>query len=363
MFRKSLRVNRRWDPSREPFYVPALARKFRPDFSFSEQNSEQELHDRAVKGNGTRVQFESEIGQRRYAFCLRALDEQRKENPELVELVITSVLRATDCDVARTVHRAKKYFDFYVDLFGKLSHKQSLTGDQDLRESLESGALQVFENCDEKGRGLACVVFRRITQQRGHTESAGVRLLRVMNYALIRTLRNYPTTQKNGFIIVADMGGLSFENYSFTISRTNMYVASRFFPCKFHKICFLRPLYFLKFVLPALKSFAFPGPMAENVHILTQDPKDLLREPLNLRPEILPPMYGGTNTSFDFAARVRGWQLEEEETECHDMGSTSRGENSINKTEEEEECKENDGGDDGDEAMNVEIANANVNPT
>ena len=53
--------------------------------------------------------------------------------------------------------------------------------------------------------------------------------------------------------------------------------------------------------------------------------------------------------------------MEEEETECHDMGSTSRGENSINKTEEEEECKENDGGDDGDEAMNVEIANANVN--
>ena len=43
------------------------------------------------------------------------------------------------------------------------------------------------------------------------------------------------------------------------------------------------------------------------------------------------------------------------------MGSTSRGENSINKTEEEGECKENDHGDDGDEAMNVEIANADVN--
>ena len=90
-------------------------------------------------------------------------------------------------------------------------------------------------------------------------------------------------------------------------------------------------------MLPALKSFAFPGPMAENVHILTQDPKDLLREPLNLRPEILLPA-GGIQHEFRFSqGRVRGWQLEEEETECHDMGSTSRGENSINKTEEEEE--------------------------
>ena len=340
---------------REPFYVPALARKFDRIFLLGTK-----LGTGTPRPRGERERDTSAIRIGNRATTVRVLPESFRRTTERKSRTgrtgdHVGVERATDCDVARTVHRAKKYFDFYVDLFGKLSHKQSLTGDQDLRESLESGALQVFENCDEKGRGLACVVFRRITQQRGHTESAGVRLLRVMNYALIRTLRNYPTTQKNGFIIVADMGGLSFENYSFTISRTNMYVASRFFPCKFHKICFLRPLYFLKFVLPALKSFAFPGPMAENVHILTQDPKDLLREPLNLRPEILPPMYGGTNTSFDFAARVRGWQLEEEETECHDMGSTSRGENSINKTEEEEECKENDDGDDGDEAMNVEI--------
>jgi len=89
-------------------------------------------------------------------------------------------------------------------------------------------------------------------------------------------------------------------------------------------------LYFVKFVLPALKSFAFPGPMASRVHILTQDPRDLLRQPINLRPEILPPMYGGTNRSYDFMSRLRGWRLEEEERACSDMGGScggARGEN------------------------------------
>jgi len=62
--------------------------------------------------------------------------------------------------------------------------------------------------------------------------------------------------------------------------------------------------------------------MSANVHILSEDPRDLLWEPINLRAEILPPMYGGTNTSYDFIPRLRGWELEEEETEFSEMGSS-----------------------------------------
>ena len=40
--RRCLSIKNRWNPSR-PFYVPLLARAFRPDFSFSEQNSEDAL--------------------------------------------------------------------------------------------------------------------------------------------------------------------------------------------------------------------------------------------------------------------------------------------------------------------------------
>ena len=333
MIRKSLRSSHRWNPSR-PFYVPVFARKFRPDFSFSEQNTEEALRERAMKSSNTdsfssAVQLESEIGQRRYEFCLRTMKEQRGENPELVELVIASLLRATDCDVARTLHRAQQYFDFYEEVFGELSFKQTLTNNrQMLRESFESEVVQVFENCDDKGRGAIVILMNRILP--GQPEFSGMQMIRLFNYLMLRTLRNYPTTQKNGFIIIADMGGLSFENYSFAITRTNLYVLSKFLPCKIHKICLLRPLYFVKFVLPALKSFAFPGPMASRVHILTQDPRDLLRQPINLRPEILPPMYGGTNRSYDFMSRLRGWRLEEEERACSDMGGScggARGEN------------------------------------
>ena len=333
MIRKSLQSSHRWDPSR-PFYVPALARKFRPDFTFSEQNSEEALRERAMKSsNGdsfsSAVQLESEIGQRRYEFCLRTMKEQRGENPELVELVIASLLRATDCDVARTLHRAQQYFDFYKEVFGELSFKQTLTNDrQMLQESFESGVIQVFENCDDKGRGAIVILLNRILP--GQPEFSGMQMIRMFNYLILRTLRNYPTTQKNGFIFITDMGGLSFENYSFAITRTNLYVLSKFAPCKTHKICLLRPLYFVKFVLPALKSFAFPGPMASHVHILTQDPRDLLRHPINLRPEILPPMYGGTNRSYDFMSRLTGWRLEEEEMACSGMGGScggARGEN------------------------------------
>ena len=353
--RRCLSIKNRWNPSR-PFYVPLLARAFRPDFSFSEQNSEDALKARretTKKTNFKRsadddddflsssseggVTFESERGQRRYQFCLKTIGQEvRRENPELVELVVTSLLRATECDAARTLHRAQQYFDFYVDVFGKLSFKQTLKDDEQLRKSFESGVLQVLENCDDKGRSAIILLFNRMLP--GQTESSGMQMIRMINYIVLRTLKNYPTTQKHGIIVIPDMGGFSYENYSFSNGRTNLYVISKFLPCKIHKFCLLRPLYFIKFVLPALKSFVFPGPMSANVHILTQDPRDLLREPINLRAEILPPMYGGTNTSYDFIPRLRGWELEEEETECSEMGSSNHhNDNNNNNREEEEE--------------------------
>ena len=348
--RRSLQIKNRWNPSR-PFYVPLLARAFRPDFSFSEQNSEDALkarREKKTKNNSSAdddddflssssegVTFESEIGQRRYQFCLKTIGQEvRRENPELVELVVTSLLRATECDVARTLHRAQQYFDFYVDVFGKLSFKQTLKDDEQLRKSFESGVLQVLENCDDKGRSAIILMFNRMLP--GQTESSGMQMIRMINYIVLRTLKNYPTTQKHGFIVIPDMGGFSYENYSFANGRTNLYVISKFLPTKIHKFCLLRPLYFIKFVLPALKSFVFPGPMSANVHILTQDPRDLLREPINLRAEILPPMYGGTNTSYDFIPRLRGWELEEEETEFSEMGSSNHHNDNNNNREEEE---------------------------
>ena len=351
--RRCLSIKNRWNPSR-PFYVPLLARAFRPDFSFSEQNSEDALKARretTKKTNFKRsvdddddflsssseggVTFESEIGQRRYQFCLKTIGQEvRRENPELVELVVTSLLRATECDVARTLHRAQQYFDFYVDVFGKLSFKQTLKDDEQLRKSFESGVLQVLENCDDKGRSAIILLFNRMLP--GQTESSGMQMIRMINYIVLRTLKNYPTTQKHGIVVIPDMGGFSYENYSFSNGRTNLYVISKFLPCKIHKFCLLRPLYFVKFVLPALKSFVFPGPMSANVHILTQDPRDLLREPINLRAEILPPMYGGTNTSYDFIPRLRGWELEEEETEFSEMGSSNHHNDNNNNNMEEE---------------------------
>ena len=364
--RRCLEIKNRWNPSR-PFYVPLLARAFRPDFSFSEQNSEEALKARRekkkTKKNTIRtddddddsssssfsegVTFESEIGQRRYQFCLKTIGQEvRRENPELVELVVTSLLRATECDVARTLHRAQQYFAFYVDVFGKLSFKQTLKDDGQLRKSFESGVLQVLENCDEKGRSAIILLFNRMLP--GQTESSGMQMIRMINYIVLRTLKNYPTTQKHGFIVIPDMGGFSYENYSFANGRTNLYVISKFLPCKIHKFCLLRPLYFIKFVLPALKSFVFPGPMSANVHILTQDPRDLLREPINLRAEILPPMYGGTNTSYDFIPRLRGWELEEEETECSEMGSSNHhndnNNNNNNNNREEESGDDKESG-------------------
>ena len=356
--RRSLQIKNRWNPSR-PFYVPALARAFRPDFSFSEQNSEDALKARRENkkknnsidddssSSSEGVTFESEIGQRRYQFCLKTIGQEvRRENPELVELVVTSLLRATECDVARTLHRAQQYFDFYVDVFGKLSFKQTLKDDWQLRKSFESGVLQVLENCDDKGRSAIILLFNRMLP--GQTESSGMQIIQMINYIVLRTLKNYPTTQKHGFIVIPDMGGLFFENYSFSNARTNLYVISKFLPIKIHKFCLLRPLYFIKFVQPALKSFVFPGPMSANVHILSEDPRDLLREPINLRAEILPPMYGGTNTSYDFISRLRGWELEEEETEFSEMGSSCGNDGRVddssnNKTMGEDDDPLNDG--------------------
>ena len=221
--RRCLSIKNRWNPSR-PFYVPLLARAFRPDFSFSEQNSEDALKARRETTKKTNlkrsadddddflsssseggVTFESERGQRRYQFCLKTIGQEvRRENPELVELVVTSLLRATECDVARTLHRAQQYFDFYVDVFGKLSFKQTLKDDEQLRKSFESGVLQVLENCDDKGRSAIILLFNRMLP--GQTESSGMQMIRMINYIILRTLKNYPTTQKHGIIVIPDMG-------------------------------------------------------------------------------------------------------------------------------------------------------------
>jgi hypothetical protein len=47
-------------------------------------------------------------------------------------------------------------------------------------------------------------------------------------------------------------------------------------------------------------------------------------------------MYGGTNTSYDFITRLRGWELEEEETEFSEMGSSNHRNDNNNNREEEE---------------------------
>ena len=95
----------------------------------------------------------------------------------------------------------------------------------------------------------------------------------------------------------------------------------------------IRPLYFLKFVLPAVKSFLFSGYFAKRVLILSQDPRDLLLEPLSFRAEILPPVLGGNNNSYSFSNRVRSWRLEEEhenEKSCNDSSHHVMSSNAAN---------------------------------
>ena len=252
-----------------------------------------------------------------------------------------------------TLHRAQQYFDFYVDVFGKLSFKQTLKDDGQLRKSFESGVLQVLENCDDKRRSAIILLFNRMLP--GQTESkrdADDTNDQLHSPSYAEKLSDDAETRVHSY----SRYGRIFVRKLFVRKRsTNLYVISKFLPIKIHKFCLLRPLYFIKFVLPALKSFVFPGPMSANVHILTQDPRDLLREPINLRAEILPPMYGGTNTSYDFIARLRGWELEEEEMEFSEMGSSNHhsdnnNNNNNNNREEEEEI-----GDDKESGSRAEL--------
>jgi hypothetical protein len=58
-------------------------------------------------------------------------------------------------------------------------------------------------------------------------------------------------------------------------------------------------------------------------------------------------MYGGTNTSYDFIPRLRGWELEEEETECSEMGSSNHhndNNNNNNNNREEERGDDKESG-------------------
>ena len=61
--------------------------------------------------------------------------ELRSANPELVELVVKSLLRCTNCDVAKTLFRAQQYFDFYRDVFGSLRNIQQVKSDEELKRA------------------------------------------------------------------------------------------------------------------------------------------------------------------------------------------------------------------------------------
>ena len=335
--RSSIETRVSWNPTK-PFYVPKRARKFKPDWSFNEQENERE--DYLEKHQEERVSFESAVGQRRFEFVMKTLgDDLKKKNHELVELVVTSLLRCTNCDVAKTLFRAESYFAMYADMFGCMSYKQTLD-DAELRETVETGCFQVLENVDKEGRAIFWFLPGRVNP---HDEkTSALRVLKMMNYVVIRTLRNYPTVQRSGLIILSDMGGLKFENHSFSFTRTGLFYSSNFLPTRVHRICMIRPLYFLKFVLPAVKSFLFSGYFAKRVLILSQDPRDLLLEPLSFRAEILPPVLGGNNNSYSFSNRVRSWRLEEEhenEESCDDSDHvmSSNAANSVDTAENNRE--------------------------
>lgn len=309
--RKSLETHVKWNPAK-PFYVPKRTRKFRPDWSFHEHEHEREEY--LEKHPRERVSFESELGQTRFALAMKTVgDDLLKMNYELVELVVTSLLRCTNCDVAKSLFRAQEYFDFYVDVFGDMSYKQTLKNDDELRETIETGCIQVIENVDREGRAMLWALQSRLNH--GDNKKSPLRVLKMANYVILRTLRNYPMCQQNGLIICSDMGALKFENFVLSSSRTNLICISKFMPVKIHRMGVLRPLLFIRFMMPACRSFVFPGRMAQRVHILTQDPRDLLREPFLLRKEILPPSLGGNNVSHNFLNRIHAWRLEEEEHE------------------------------------------------
>jgi len=310
-----------WDPQKRGFFVPKTVRKFKPDWSFHEREHERE--DYLAKHKEEVVLLESDVGQRRFEFVMKAVgDSFVQKNYELVELVVRSLMVCTNCDVSATLSRAMSYFDFYTDLFGDLGQKQALEDDE-LRESLEMNCFQAFENVDQDGRAMIWGLFCKAKP--GDERTSMVQLLKVLNYIIIRTLRNNYSVQKNGFIMLSDMIGLKFENFTFTMPRTFSFMLSKFMPAKIHRVCLLRPLYFVQFILPATRSYMFSGNMCNRFHVLSQDPRDLMHMPLNLRPEILPSMLGGNNNSYNFLNRLRAWRLEEQENEYSNGSSCSGG--------------------------------------
>ena len=301
-----------------PFLGARNIKKFRPDWSFHEEEHKRESY--LLEHPDEIVSFESQSGQTRFSFVMRNVkDDLKRKNYELVELVVISLLRCTNCDVAKTLHRAHEYFDFYEDLFGCLSYEQSLEDDE-LRESLETGAIELFENADDEGRALTS---GKVSEMMPAGADKAEKLLKMMNYMIIRTLRNYPLAQKNGFIFMCNMGDSKFENLSSIVIRTHSFSLSRYMPVKVSKILLFRPIYFVKFCLTHLKSVLVRGAMSERFYILTEGAQDLYRKHVALREDILPPIYGGKNEAYDLQNRLRGWRLEEQENE-DSMGSRYR---------------------------------------
>jgi hypothetical protein len=304
---------KKWNPMKQ--FEPAKNGQFAPDWSFHEFEFPE--HPDEI------VEFTSRVGQRRSAFGLNTIDkEMRLANPELVELVVKSLLRCTNCDVAKTLFRAQQYFDFYEDVFGSLRNVQKLSEDEELKRAFETGALQVIENVDEDGRALIVITLARIVnfERAVNPRATSLLMVKMLNYVILRTLKNYPTTQRKGFIFLCDMHGLSFEHFNVNYSRVNIYAISNFMPIRAERAGIIRPLLFTKFLLPTLKYFAFASPkIRARFHILTQDPSILLEKPFQFRVEQVPPEYGGTNKiSYGIAERIQTWMLEEEEIYLED---------------------------------------------
>ena len=304
---------KKWNPMKQ--FEPAKNGQFAPDWSFHEFEFPE--HPDEI------VEFTSRVGQRRFAFVLNTIDKEvRLANPELVELVVKSLLRCTNCDVAKTLFRAQQYFDFYEDVFGSLRNVQKLSEDEELKRAFETGALQVFENVDEDGRALIVITLARIVnfERAVNPRATSLLMVKMLNYVILRTLKNYPTTQRKGFIFLCDMHGLSFEHFNVNYSRVNIYAISNFMPIRAERAGIIRPLLFTKFLLPTLKYFAFASPkIRARFHILTQDPSILLEKPFQFRVEQVPPEYGGTNKiSYGIAERIQTWTLEEEEIYLED---------------------------------------------
>ena len=175
---------KKWNPMKQ--FEPAKNGQFAPDWSFHEFEFPE--HPDEI------VEFTSRVGQRRFAFVLNTIDKEvRLANPELVELVVKSLLRCTNCDVAKTLFRAQQYFDFYEDVFGSLRNVQKLSEDEELKRAFETGALQVFENVDEDGRALIVITLARIVnfERAVNPRATSLLMVKMLNYVILRTLKNY----------------------------------------------------------------------------------------------------------------------------------------------------------------------------